>query len=49
MAGVQAEEAVFVDDVQANIDACEHIGMQGVLFREPQKAKEELKKLLKIK
>ena len=48
-AGVQAEEAVFVDDVQANIDACEHIGMQGVLFREPQKAKEELKKLLKIK
>lgn len=48
-AGVKAEEAVFVDDVQANIDACRNTGMKGVLFRDPQKAKEELRKLLKIK
>ena len=48
-AGVKAEEAVFVDDVQANIDACQQIGMKGVLFNDPQKAEAELKKLLKIK
>jgi epoxide hydrolase-like predicted phosphatase len=48
-AGVKAEAAVFVDDVQANIDACQQIGMKGVLFNDPQKAEDELKKLLKIK
>ncbi len=48
-AGVKAEEAVLVDDVQANIDACQQIGMKGVLFNDPQKAEDELKKLLKIK
>ncbi len=48
-AGVKAEEAVFVDDVQVNIDACQQIGMKGVLFKDPQKAEDELKKLLKIK
>jgi len=48
-AGVKAEEAVFVDDVQINIDACQQIGMKGVLFNDPQKAEDELKKLLKIK
>lgn len=48
-AGVKAEEAVFVDDVQVNIDACRQIGMKGVLFKDPQKAEDELKKLLKIK
>ena len=48
-AGVKAEEAVFVDDVQANIDACQQVGMKGVLFKDPQKAEDELKKLLKIK
>ena len=48
-AGVKAEAAVFVDDVQANIDACQQIGMKGVLFNDPQKAEDELKRLLKIK
>ncbi len=48
-AGVKAEAAVFVDDVQANINACQQIGMKGVLFKDPQKAEDELKKLLKIK
>lgn len=48
-AKVKAEEAVFVDDVQVNIDACQEIGMKGILFKDPQKAMEELKKILKIK
>ena len=48
-AGVKAEAAVFVDDVQVNIDSCQQIGMKGVLFKDLQKAEDELKKLLKIK
>lgn len=48
-AKVKAEEAVFVDDIQVNIDACQQIGMQGVLFKDPQLAMEQLNKLLKIK
>jgi len=46
-AQVKAEAAVFVDDVPANIKACEAVGMKGILFRDPLKALTELKKLLK--
>ena len=46
-AQVKAEAAVFVDDVPANIEACEAVGMKGILFRDPLKALTELKKLLK--
>ena len=46
-AQVKAEAAVFVDDVPANIEACEAVGMKGILFRDPLKALIELKKLLK--
>lgn len=46
-AQVEAEAAVFVDDVPANIEACEALGMKGILFRDPLKAMNELKKLLK--
>ena len=46
-AQVEAEAAVFVDDVPANIEACEALGMQGILFRDPLKAMNELKNLLK--
>lgn len=46
-AQVEAKEAVFVDDVQANIEACEKIGMKGVLFDDPQESMNQLKKLLK--
>lgn len=46
-AQVKAGEAVFVDDMPANIAACESIGMKGVLFKEPRVAMEALKKLLK--
>lgn len=46
-AQVEPEAAVFVDDVPANIEACEALGMKGILFRDPLKAMNELKKLLK--
>ena len=46
-AQVKAEAAVFVDDVPANLEACEAVGMKGILFRDPLKALTELKKLLK--
>lgn len=46
-AQVKAEAAIFVDDVPANIEACEALGMKGILFRDPLKAMNELKKLLK--
>lgn len=46
-AQVQPEAAVFVDDVLANIEACEQIGMKGILFKDPQEAMEQLKKLLR--
>lgn len=45
-AQVQAEEAVFVDDVLENIEACEKIGMQGVLFKDPQAALKQLNQIL---
>jgi putative hydrolase of the HAD superfamily len=44
---VSAEEAVFVDDVSANIEACEKLGMKGILFRDPTAVMNELRKLLK--
>ena len=46
-AQVKANEAVFVDDVSANIEASKAVGMKGILFKDPQEAMEELKKLLK--
>jgi epoxide hydrolase-like predicted phosphatase len=48
-ANVSAEEAVFVDDMPVNIEACEKIGMKGVLFREPQAAMSQLDRFLKLK
>lgn len=46
-AQVKAGEAVFVDDVSANIEACQQVGMQGILFKDPQEAMNQLKRLLK--
>lgn len=46
-AQVQAKEAVFVDDMPANISACEAIGMKGILFKDPQESIHQLKRLLK--
>ena len=47
-AKVSAGEAVFVDDVPANIEACEKVGMKGILFKDPQESLGQLKRLLKI-
>lgn len=47
-AKVKAEEAVFVDDIQVNIDGCQMVGMKGILFDDPHGAMEELKGLLEI-
>src|SRR5690606_37883769 len=46
-AQVKANEAVFVDDVPANIEACQQVGMRGILFKDPQDAMRQLKQLLK--
>jgi epoxide hydrolase-like predicted phosphatase len=46
-ANVRAEEAVFVDDFQVNITACESIGMKGVLFKSPQDLLKQLYQVLK--
>ncbi len=44
---VRANEAVFVDDVPANIEAARKLGMQGIVFRSPPQTLAELKELLK--
>jgi len=45
--GVNAAEAIFVDDVQKNITGCEALGMHGVLFKTSDQALAEVKQLLK--
>ncbi len=47
-AKVGASEAVFVDDMPVNIEACEKVGMKGVLFNDPEKSLSRLNNLLKI-
>jgi epoxide hydrolase-like predicted phosphatase len=46
-AKVGASEAVFIDDVAVNIEACEKIGMKGILFDDRQESLAQLKQLLK--
>jgi len=43
---VKAREAVFVDDVQENIKACEKLGMKGIHFKDSESALKQLKALL---
>jgi putative hydrolase of the HAD superfamily len=44
--GVQAGEAVFVDDMVRNIDGAKSVGMQGIHFRNPQQFRLDLEQLL---
>ena len=43
---VKANEAVFVDDVRENIEACERLGMKGIQFKDPESTLKRLKALL---
>jgi len=43
---VNAKEAVFVDDVLENIEACEKLGMRGIQFKDPESTLKQLKALL---
>jgi epoxide hydrolase-like predicted phosphatase len=45
-AKVKAVEAVFVDDMPENIEACQQVGMKGILYKDPQEAMSRLKQLL---
>jgi epoxide hydrolase-like predicted phosphatase len=44
--GVKAEQAVFVDDMQSNIEGARRVGMMGIRFHNPEQVKDELLKLL---
>jgi HAD superfamily hydrolase (TIGR01509 family) len=44
--GVQPEQAVFMDDVQENIEGARRIGMQGIQFKTPEQALNDLQSLL---
>lgn len=44
---VEASEAAFVDDTPANVEAARALGMQGILFHDPQQALKELKRILR--
>jgi len=43
---VSPSEAVFVDDFYENIEACEKLGIQGIHFKNPEDALQQLKALL---
>jgi glucose-1-phosphatase len=45
-AGVRANEAVFVDDFEVNIEGCEKVGMQGIYFKDSESTLQQLKELL---
>ena len=42
--GLKAEECVFVDDKQANIDGCRAVGIDGILFKGTDDLRKELLK-----
>jgi putative hydrolase of the HAD superfamily len=43
---VRAGEAIFLDDVQVNIDACAALGMRGVHFKSSEQAQRDIRALL---
>lgn len=43
---VRAEEAIFLDDMQVNIDACTALGMRGVHFTSSEQARRDIQALL---
>ncbi len=45
--GVTANEAVFIDDTPANIEAARALGMRGILFKESTRVLSDLKEIMK--
>lgn len=45
-ARVEPKEAVFVDDLFENVEACEKVGMKGIHFKDPESALNQLKKMI---
>jgi putative hydrolase of the HAD superfamily len=41
-------ETVFVDDRQENLDACEKLGIRGLLFRDAHQLRQDLNDLLEV-
>jgi epoxide hydrolase-like predicted phosphatase len=44
--GVNADEAIFVDDFYANIEGCEKAGIKGIHFKDVESTMQQLKALL---
>lgn len=44
--GVEAQEAVFIDDVPANIKGAKQVGMKGILFTSREQTLTELQAIL---
>jgi putative hydrolase of the HAD superfamily len=44
--GIKAEEAIFIDDKQENIEGANAVGMKGVLFESPQQLEKILLELI---
>ncbi len=43
--GVSPEEAIFIDDSLENVKGAERLGMKSVLYEDPKKLKESLRKM----
>lgn len=43
--GLKAEECVFLDDRADNVEGARRVGMQGIVFRSPEQALDELRRL----
>jgi putative hydrolase of the HAD superfamily len=46
--GVAANEAVFIDDFEKNIDGARAVGMQTIHFKDPKQATSDLRNLLDL-
>jgi len=44
--GVEANQAVLVDDMQRNVDGARRVGLEGICFQSPQQMKLDLERLL---
>jgi HAD superfamily hydrolase (TIGR01509 family) len=45
--GVQAGEAIFVDDMADNVKGAEQAGLHAILFRSSQQVRDEIEQLVK--